>query len=422
VNWEPSFLKFFLLILKNFRRNKVRTVITCLAVMVLVLVVTMMWTVIDWIHDFTKDKDGNRKAVVSDRYDMQGLMPLSYVAPLSRGAVWEPMDRVPSDSMAWQFYLGSLDRDNRTRENLVVLIALDASKLPTRLDNHVLRKGMIDDLNPLDNALVDKLADTTDGCLLGRKRLKALNKQVGEHFKINGSQPPGVNLEFEIVGVLPAGRWDEAGFMNARYLNAAIDQYCRDNPASKPLLDRRIDLFWVEAGTKEDFPHVVDQINRSHLFTQPLVKCETYASLIANFVDSYSSFIWFIEWVLVPGSMFSMVLLIANAISLNVRERTRELAILKVMGFRPGHLLVLVLGEALLLGSASGLVAGGLIYWIANSFFGGISLAGSEAIAVPWQAILWGGGVGGATALVGSFFPARTACSVRVSQVFARVG
>jgi putative ABC transport system permease protein len=152
------------------------------------------------------------------------------------------------------------------------------------------------------------------------------------------------------------------------------------------------------------------------------VKCETFASLVANFLDSYSGFIWFIEWVLVPGSVFSMVLLIANAISLNVRERIKELAILKVIGFRPCDLLMLVLGEALLLGAGSGLAAAGLIYWIANTFFSGITVAGSEPFPVPWQAVLWGGGVGGATALIGSALPAWTACSVRVSQVLARVG
>jgi putative ABC transport system permease protein len=180
-------------------------------------------------------------------------------------------------------------------------------------------------------------------------------------------------------------------------------------------------MFWLEVGKKQDFPQVVDQINKSPRFTDPSVKCETFSSLVANFLDSYSGFIWFIEWVLVPCSMVSMMMLIGNAISLNVHERIKEMAILKVLGYRPVHLLVLVLGEALVLGSGSGLFAGGLIYWIANTFFGGIAVAGSEAFPVPWQAVLWGGSVGGAVALIGSLVPAWTASSVRVSQVFARV-
>jgi putative ABC transport system permease protein len=281
---------------------------------------------------------------------------------------------------------------------------------------------MFDDLDPIDKEWVDKLELTTNGCLLGPKRLKTLNRRVGDRFTISGLQPAGVDLEFEIIGVLPPGRWSEAGFMNARYLNAAIDSFCRDHPASKAVFDqRRINLFWVEAGKQEDFPQIVEQINTSPLFAAPPLKCEPFSSLVANYLDSWSGFIWFLQWVLVPGSMFSMVLLIANAISLNVRERTMELAILKVIGFRPRHLLALILGEAILLGAGSGLVAGALIYWIANAMVGGITLGGSEPFPVPWQASLWGAGVGGATALIGSFLPAWTARSVRPAEVFARV-
>jgi putative ABC transport system permease protein len=422
VTFGPTQMKFFLLILKNLRRNKLRTVITALSVMVLVFVVTMIWTVIAFLTDLTKEKGGNLKAVVTDRYDVQGQMPLAYARPLSQGAARKPGDKVPVDAMAWQFYLGTLDPEKRTRENMVILVALDARHLPTRAGTRVTHKGMVDDLDPVDESLVGKLAATTNGCLLGRNRLRTLNKQVGEHFQVSGFQPAGINLEFEIVGELPRGRWDDNGFMNVRYLNAAIDKFCRDYPARKPILDRgRIDMFWVEVGKKDDFPQVVEQINTSPLFREPQVKCETFASLIANFLDSYSGFIWFIQWVLVPGCMFSMVLLIANAISLNVRERTKEMAILKVIGFRPVHLLGLVLGEALLLGAVSGLIAGGLICWIANTFFGGITVGGSDPFPVPWQAILWGGSVGGGTALIGSLLPAWTACSVRASQVFARV-
>jgi putative ABC transport system permease protein len=422
-NLRPTILmKLFLLILKNLRRNKLRTVLTALAVMVLVLVVTMIWTVVAFLDHLTKDKAGNLKAIVTDRYDMQGRMPLTYAGPLAEGAARKPGDKVPADWMAWQVYLGSLDRENRTRENLVVLVATDARHLPTKVGTVVTRKGMMDDLDAMDKELVDRLADTTDGCLLGRKRLATLNKRVGERFKVTGSQPAGIDLEFEILGVLPPGRWDDNGFMNARYLNAAIDTYCRDHPDQKPVMDRgRVDMFWLEVAQKEDFGPLVEQVNTSPLFTTPPVKCETFAALVANFLDSFSGFIWFIEWVLVPGSMFSMVLLIGNAISLNVRERVKEMAILKVIGFRPGHLLALVLGEALLLGAGSGVVAGGLIFWIVNTLFSGVRVGGSEPFPVPWQAVLWGAGVGGATALIGSVVPAWTACAVRPSQVFARV-
>jgi len=209
-------MKFLLLIVKNLSRNRVRTAITCLAVMVLVLVVTMIWTVVSFVDNLTREKGGNLKVVVTDRYDMQGQLPLSYVGPLRRGAADKPEDKVPVNSMAWQFYLGTLDVQKRTRENLVELIATDAVHIPTKVGKQVTHKGMIDTLDPVDKDLVDKLAETTNACLLGRKRLRTLNKKVGEHFKVSGSHPAGLDLQFQIVGVLPSGRWDENGIMNAR--------------------------------------------------------------------------------------------------------------------------------------------------------------------------------------------------------------
>jgi putative ABC transport system permease protein len=417
-------MKFFLLILKNLRRNKVRTALTSLSTMVLVFVVTMIWTVVAFLDNFTREKSGNLKVVVTERWQMPSQMPLSYTGPLSRAAARKMSDKQPKDSMAWQIYTGTLDADKRTRENLIPLIAMDVRKLPRKSHRDgkvIVTKGMIDDLDPIDEELIEKLAQTTQGCLLGKKRLQRLNKRVGERFKMTALEYTGIDLEFEIVGILPEGRWDENGFMNERYLNGAIDAFKGPGGVKHPLDQRRLNMFWVEVGNKEDFGQVVEQINTAPDFSERPVKCETFASLVANFLDSYSGFIWFIQWVLVPGSMFSMALLIANAISLNVRERIKEMAVLKVLGFEPWRLLVLVLGEALLLGASSGLLAGGLIYGIANGLAGGIKLPSSPPFPVPWLAIVWGTSVGGITALVGSILPAWTARSVKPSEIFARV-
>ena len=75
-------MKFFLLILKNLRRNKLRTALTALATMVLVFVVTMIWTVVYFLEAFTNEKSGNLKAVVTERWQMPSQMPLSYTEPL----------------------------------------------------------------------------------------------------------------------------------------------------------------------------------------------------------------------------------------------------------------------------------------------------------------------------------------------------
>jgi putative ABC transport system permease protein len=118
-------------------------------------------------------------------------------------------------------------------------------------------------------------------------------------------------------------------------------------------------------------------------------------------------------------------LIIANAISISVRERRAEMAVLKVLGYRPGHILILVLGEATLVGGVSGLFAAALTYGGINGLLGGIPfpiLWFSKAdFMIPVHALWWGLGIGLLASFLGSIIPAWSARSVKVSEVFAKV-
>jgi putative ABC transport system permease protein len=118
-----------------------------------------------------------------------------------------------------------------------------------------------------------------------------------------------------------------------------------------------------------------------------------------------------------------MSLVIANAISISVRERRTEMAVLKVLGFGPGQILVLVLGEALLLGVFAGLASAGLAYLFINTYLGGLKfpIAFFPAFFVPDQALLWGPILGALTALAGSLLPAWSARQVKVAEVFSKI-
>jgi len=118
-----------------------------------------------------------------------------------------------------------------------------------------------------------------------------------------------------------------------------------------------------------------------------------------------------------------MALVVANAISISVRERRTEMAVLKVLGFRPNQILRLVLGESLLVGGLSGLLAGTLTYVLINVLVGGIAfpIAFFPRFLVPFHAFFWGASIGLLSGFVGSFLPAWSARSVKVSEVFSKV-
>ncbi len=153
------------------------------------------------------------------------------------------------------------------------------------------------------------------------------------------------------------------------------------------------------------------------------MKIETASSGIAAFLDSYKDMLWGLRWVLVPAILVTLSLVIATAISISVRERRVEMAVLKVLGFGPTQIMLLVLVEAVLIGTVSGAISSGGTFLIVNKVFGGFKfpIAFFPAFRIPLDGLWWGPTLGGLTALAGSIVPAWSARGVKVSQVFSKL-
>jgi putative ABC transport system permease protein len=417
------------IVLKSLARNPLRTALTGLATAVLVFVVALIWSSLYFLDQATAEKSKDFKAIVSERWQIPSQMPFSYAQIIKDGAASKPGDVKPLDDMTWQFYGATTDRA-MTRENLVFFFAMDPDKALTMLDD-------LDNL-PADEAaelrrMAERMKQDPRCIVLGRERLRLLNKKVGERISLytinykDTTPPPGgqdIDLDdCEIIGVLPDGRWNQSAIMNRERLLRALDAYKAAKGHPHPMANKTLNIVWLKVATTEDYNQVARQLTESPEFSNPAIKCETASSGIASFLDAYRDLLWGVRWLLVPALLASMALVIANAISISVRERRTEMAVLKVLGFGPGTILLMVLGEALLIGSLSGFVSVGATWVLVNKVMGGIKfpVAFFPAFYIATAALWWGPLIGGLTALVGSFTPAWAARSVRVSEVFSKV-
>ena len=417
-------ISFYLrFVLKSLSRNLLRTGLTAAATMLLVFIVTLVWTVLWFLHMVTAEKSKDLKAIVTERWQIPSQMPFSYGAQLADGGArsGHPEDVKPQDSMTWQFYGGTLDPGKLTRENIVFFFAMDPKKFLTMMDG-------IDEFTPAEVEQLKKWADEMvkdkHKVLIGVDRLKAMNKKVGEHFTVNSINYKDINLDVEILGALPAGRYGQSAVMNFQYLNDALfEDYPRTHKGDKhPLADKTLNLVWLRVPDTKTYEKVADQVERAYADSTPSVKCETASSGVAAFLDAYRDLLWGMEYLFTPIALISMAVVIATAVSISVRERRTEMAILKVLGFGPWRILLMVLGEGLLVGAGSGLLSVAATYLIVNVWYGGIPfpIAFFPAFKIPVLAFMWGPLIGGATALVGSVVPAVTAMYVNVAQVFAK--
>lgn len=414
-------MKFFLLIFKNLRRNKLRSLLTGLGTMVLVFVVTLVWSVLHLLDTVMTEKASNIKAIVTERWQVPSKMPFAYAQTLATGAASDEGDVVPEDSMSWQFYGGTIDPKKKTFDSILFAIAMEPAKIATMLDD-------LDELEGEPKAMlaegIRKLEENRQGIIIGRTRLKTLKKQIGDRLTITSMNYKDINLEFEVVGTFPDGRYDQTACMNRDYLNRALDDYARThNGKAHPLAGSSLNLVWIKVPDRQAFGRVTEQIMSSPMYTSPSVKCETASSAVASFLEAYRDLIWGMRFLLSPAILITLSLVISNAISISVRERRMEMAVLKVLGFRPSQLLLLVIGEALLLGTLAGLISTSATYYLVNHVIGGIKfpIAFFPAFFIPLDAMWWGLAIGSATALIGSIMPAWSARTVKVSDVFSKV-
>jgi putative ABC transport system permease protein len=417
-------MKFFLLILKNLRRNPLRTLLTALGTIVLVFVVTLIWSVLDFLNKATEEKSQNLKMIVTERWQIPSQMPYTYAATLAEGAVRKEGDIRPLDSMSWAFYGGTLDPSKMTADNFLFAIATKPEAIMT----------MMEELDEMEAgperdrmlALCDQLKSNKQGLIVGVDRLKAINKRVGERIVIHGLIYKDLNLEFEIVGTFPEhlARYAQSAVFNRDYLYDSLDAWPRTHSGQPhPLARKNMNLMWLRVSGNDAFEQVSRQIENSPLYTSPAVKTQTLSSAVSSFLDAYRDLIWGARYLLSPAILVTLALVISNSISISVRERRKEMAVLKVLGFQPRHILGLVLGEALLIGTASGLLSAAGSTYVINNLMGGLKLpiAFFQAFTIPSDAVGWGAAVGFGTALVGSIIPAFNARRVKVSDVFSKV-
>ncbi len=414
-------MKFFLLIFKNLRRNLLRSMLTSAGVMVLVFVITLIWSILGFLDVATSEKTSNFKGIVTEKWSIPSQMPFAYATTLENGAAREDTDVKPMDSMTWQFFIGSTEKGKGfSLKTFVFAFCMEPRKLLTMMDE-------LDSLQPGPraelNEAIQKMEMNRQGIIVGQKRLAALEKRVGDRIKIFGTNYRDLELECEIVGTLPLGRNDNNTIINRDYLNASLDAYKASKGKPHPLANKTMNLVWVKVPNKETFTKVSGQIDNSPMFATPPVKIETASSGVSNFLAAYKDLLTIFRWILAPSIIATLTVVISNAISISVRERRKEMAILKVIGFQPNQIMFLVLGEAILLGVVAGSISSIGTYFFVNRIIGGIPfpIAFFSSFPVLDGALWWGAAIGFVTSFAGSILPALSTRSIKVVDVFSKV-
>jgi putative ABC transport system permease protein len=259
----------------------------------------------------------------------------------------------------------------------------------------------------------DVLAER-NACVVGRKLAQRFGWKLGQTVPIKGTIFPG-DYEFVVRGIYSGrdpGTDETQFFFHWDYLNEAIEKLYPGN-------GNRAGFFVVQIADPANGAAVIQTVDA--MFENSLAETltETEKAFQLGFVAMSSTIIAGIHLasVLIIGVV---LLVLANTMAMAARERVKEYAVLKTLGFRGWHLASVIGGESMLLavvGGTIGLVA--LLPLIATlekqmaDFF--------PSLPIDPLTFVHGVGISLAVGVAAAIVPARGAAKVSIVEGLRRI-
>jgi putative ABC transport system permease protein len=236
-------------------------------------------------------------------------------------------------------------------------------------------------------------------CLVGKALADKYGWKLGDRITIVGDIFP-VTLELTLRAIYESGINNETLYFNREYLEESLPPVRRGFAGT----------FNILADSAESVARIAAAVDsRFRNSSAAETKTEAEQAFQLGFVSSLGNVKLFL--LSICGAVtFTIMLVSANTMAMSVRERVREVGVLRTLGFTPAAILGMILGEAVAISIIGGVVGCGLaslLCGVVRSAPAFISQLKTLSIAPPVVAACIG--VAAVIGLVSSALPAWSA-------------
>jgi putative ABC transport system permease protein len=322
-------MKFLPLILRNAWRNRRRTTLTVVSIGISMCLLGMLMAIYHAFYLADPPPSQALRLVTRHRVSLTFLMPEAYA---------ERIRHVPGVSaVVMRSWFGGVYKDARDPKNFFARFAVEPDRLFQAYT----------DLNVPEDQKKAFLAERS-ACIIGRELAERLNFHLGDRITIAGDIYP-VTIELTVRGIMDNDLQAGSLYFNREYLEQSLTPDRRGSAG----------MFTILCESPDAVPrvaHTVDDMFRNSQFE---TKTESEAAFSLGFINSMGNVKLFL--LSICGAVTFTILLVAgNTMAMTVRERVRETGILKTIGFTPGRILTILMGESLALAMAGGVLGYGL--------------------------------------------------------------
>jgi putative ABC transport system permease protein len=332
-------MKVFKLIFKNALRHKLRTTLTVLGIAVAVIAFGLLRTVVT-VWNSSIDVAAPNRLITRQAVSFIFPLPYSYL---------EKIKQVPGVSkVTFATWFQGVYKD---KQYFFARLAMDAETMFDVYPELLISKEEVDNFKRERNA-----------CVIGIETAKTHKLKIGDRMTLDGDIYPG-KWDFVIRGIYkPKFRATDATQMFFHW--EMVDERMK---VESPDRAGWIGWYVVQISDPAKSAEISNRIDALFKNSPAETKTESEKAFTENFMSSMKAI--FTSMNFMSFAIVGIIMLVlANTMIMSARERTREYAVLKTLGFSGIHIIGLILGESLFISAIGGGIGLLLLYPIAQGF------------------------------------------------------
>jgi putative ABC transport system permease protein len=181
------------------------------------------------------------------------------------------------------------------------------------------------------------------GCVADIDLAKKHHWKIGDHIILQGTIFP-TTLDLTLRGIYAIDPPQSNLYFHTKYLEESVDWF-KDTAG----------FYFTRVDTPEDMPRTARAIDDMFHGSPVPTKSESEQAFKLDFIATLGNVKAFILSIC-GAVLFTTLLVCANTMAMSIRGRTREVAVLRTLGFTRGSILKLLLSESIAISLIGGLV------------------------------------------------------------------
>jgi putative ABC transport system permease protein len=388
-------MKFLPYILKHLKKNWIRTLSTIFAMALCIFLITSLQTLLKAFYGGL-DNASTERLVTRNRVSLIFPLPMSYEARL---AGLPGIKRVAKSN----WFQGVRGSDGNMRD-FFPNFAVEAEPYLAMFPEY----GLTD-------AEKQSFFREARGCVIGEGLAKKFGWKVGDTVQLFSTIYKGKPYEYIVSAIYRVDKKkypshsDQLFLFHWNYLYEATGQRAQ------------VGTYYTQLANPNQAPAVAKAIDATFANSDAETKTETEGQFITGFIKMAGDLALILNAIGLAVA-FTVLAVSANTMSMSIRERRKEIAVLKTLGFSSALVLTLVLGEALVIGLVGGALGVGLatvLLSAAGSVPGLNGFGASLQLGMGLAAVMFA--VSGLIGLLSGLQPAASAYRANITAMLRQV-